>query len=66
MQMGKPACTDVQTLDGLTHMSKQADRPECEYGWRLRERISAEQSAFMIFDVCVSRHFRYPALTENS
>ena len=36
--MGVPARTAMQTSDGQDGMSMQADRPECEYRRRLRER----------------------------
>jgi len=45
--MGKLACTDVQTLDGQACMSKQAVRPDCEYGRQLRECGCTKQLTFI-------------------
>lgn len=40
--MGKLACTDAWIPDGLSRMSMQADRPECECGEQITGARSAE------------------------
>ena len=58
---GVLARTDAQTFGNQASMSKspvsKANRVICEYGRRVRECGSTEQSAFIHEDVCVSRHF---------
>ena len=58
---GVLARTDAQTFGNQASMSKspvsKANRVICEYGRRVRECGSTEQSAFIHEDVCASRHF---------
>ncbi len=52
---------DTLTSDGLTRMStgdavRQTEK--CEYGWRLRKRVSAKQSTFMHSDAQQSSAYK--------